>query len=146
MPSLIDSIGSIISGIFGSIVAVFQAIINTILDVSQTLIQAVGTMISGLAQTFEGLLKFVLSEFSSLLAHILQMVNGTQATLWLLELSLARSFCILSTSSAMDARSPRLLLERRRSTRQVVGHDVKEIMGWLYEKEREGLATGTEMI
>lgn len=68
MPSLVDSLGSLISGIFhtitaalGSILAVFQGIFNTILGVIQAVFAAFGTAISSLAQTFEGLTKFLLS-------------------------------------------------------------------------------------
>jgi len=61
MPSLIENIGSIISGIVGSILAVFQTIFNAIWGVISTALAAVGTTITGLAQTFEGLLKFLLS-------------------------------------------------------------------------------------
>jgi phage-related protein len=70
MPSVVDSLGNLIAGIFntitaalGSIIAVFQSLINTILGVIGTAFAAVGTMISGLAQTFEGLIKFFLSKY-----------------------------------------------------------------------------------
>ncbi|KAG0645945.1 hypothetical protein D0Z07_7995 [Hyphodiscus hymeniophilus] len=73
MPSIFDQLGSLVHGIFstivaafGSILAVFQSILNAILGVFQTLLSAVGTTISGLAHTFEGLLKFLLSEFANM--------------------------------------------------------------------------------
>ena len=71
MPSVVDSIGSLISSIFGAITSVlsgilglFQNFFNIILGVIQTAFSAVGTAATGLVQTFEGLLKFLLSEFS----------------------------------------------------------------------------------
>lgn len=73
MPSIIDQVGSLISGIFntiiaafGSILAVFQSIFNAILGVIGTFFSALGTAVSGLAQTFEGLLKFLLSKFAQM--------------------------------------------------------------------------------
>jgi phage-related protein len=70
MPSLVDSLGSFISSIFGaitavlsSILAVFQSLFSTVWGIISSAFAAVGTMISGLAQTFEGLLKFFLSKF-----------------------------------------------------------------------------------
>jgi len=68
MPSFINSIESLIAGIFntitaalGSILAVFQGIFNAILGVISTAFAAVGTAVSGLAETFAGLTKFLLS-------------------------------------------------------------------------------------
>ncbi|TAQ89319.1 hypothetical protein B7494_g2337 [Chlorociboria aeruginascens] len=67
MPSVVDSLSSLVSSLFhaitatiGSIVAVFQSLLGAILGVFQTFFAAVGTAISGLAQTFEGLVKFLL--------------------------------------------------------------------------------------
>jgi hypothetical protein len=69
MPSVVDSIGSLISSILGAITSIFSGIIglfqnalSAIIGIFTTLLSAVGTSISGLAQTFEGLLKFLLSE------------------------------------------------------------------------------------
>lgn len=74
MPSVVDSIGSLISSLLGAVASVlsgilglFQNFFNIILGVIQTAFSAVGTAVSGLAKTFEGLLKFLLSECS---AHI----------------------------------------------------------------------------
>jgi type IV secretory pathway VirB2 component (pilin) len=103
MPSVIDSIGNLISSIFGAILSVFQGIfgvlqvhltsstapppskpeahifqniLQAIIGVFTTLLAAIGTTISGLAQTFEGLLKFLLSEFDLRLPSREQVVEA----------------------------------------------------------------------
>lgn len=68
MPSVIDSIGGLISSFFNAIASVlegvlgiFQSIINTFFSLIATLFSTLGTAVNGLAETFSGLLKFLLS-------------------------------------------------------------------------------------
>jgi len=95
MPSLFDSLGSLVAGIFhtitaalGSILAVFQGIFNAILGVISTAFAAIGTTLSGLAHTFEGLIKFFLSNIvviggviaAFVLYSVYQQRNGRSVT------------------------------------------------------------------
>lgn len=73
MPSVTNSVESIlgsiinaITSLFTGILAIFQHILNIFIGVFQTTFSAVGQAISGLVQTFQGLLKFLLSKQTSL--------------------------------------------------------------------------------
>ena len=61
--SILESILNTITSLFTGVLAIFQHILNIFLGVFQTTFAAVGQAISGLAQTFQGLLKFLLSEY-----------------------------------------------------------------------------------
>ncbi len=70
MPSVIDSIGSLISSIMGAITStlsgilgLFQDLFTAIFGVISTMFAALGTSIAGLTKTFEGLFRFFLSKF-----------------------------------------------------------------------------------
>jgi ABC-type proline/glycine betaine transport system permease subunit len=69
MPSLVDSISSFVSSIFGafasilnSILALFQNLLGMVFDLIRTAFASIGALISGLVHTFQGLFKFLLSE------------------------------------------------------------------------------------
>jgi len=106
MPSIVDQLGSLVHGIFSTIVAalgsivalfqsvfnailtVFQSIFNAILGVIQTIFAALGSTISGLVHTFEGLFKFLLSNIvvigalvaAFFLYSVYQQRNGRSVT------------------------------------------------------------------
>ena len=63
--SIIGSIINAITSVFTGILAIFQHILNIFIGVFQTTFSAVGQAISGLAQTFQGLLRFLLSKLFS---------------------------------------------------------------------------------